>query len=144
VKKRGFTLLELCFVVAIIGILASIALPNYTIYVHRSRATEALVALESIAYLERVRVLEIGETIACEARPEKLPPPEGVAFEPTEAWRDLGFKMQGRVRFQYEVEKRGDKSFVARAKGDLDGDGVLSEYSLDGDTLRLTQKNPGG
>jgi prepilin-type N-terminal cleavage/methylation domain-containing protein len=144
VKKRGFTLLELCFVVGIIGILAAIAIPNYSVYQHRARSTEALIALESIGYLQRVRVLELGETIACEAQPAALPTSEGANFVATEAWKDLGFKMMGRVRFQYEVEKRGDKSFIARARADLDGDGEPSEYTLDGDTLVIAQRNPGG
>lgn len=143
-KKRGFTLLELCFVVGLIGILASIALPNYSIYRHRARATEAIVALESIAYLQRVRVLEIGESIACEARPAEVPSAEGAKFEQTDAWKDLGFAMQGEVRFQYEAVKKGDKGFTAIARGDLDGDGELSEYTLDSATMTLTQKNPGG
>ena len=47
-KQEGFTLIELMIVVAIIGILAAIAIPNFIAYQAKSRQSEAKVNLGAI------------------------------------------------------------------------------------------------
>lgn len=47
--QKGFTLIELMITVAIIGILAAIAIPNYNAYVRKARMTDAFNQLSTYA-----------------------------------------------------------------------------------------------
>lgn len=56
-NEKGFTLIELMIVVAIIGILASIALPAYQDYIARSQASESVVLLQSARTASEVELI---------------------------------------------------------------------------------------
>lgn len=52
--KKGFTLIELMIVIAIIGILAAVAIPMYSDYTKKSRTSEVSTTLKEMAQMQLV------------------------------------------------------------------------------------------
>lgn len=59
--QKGFTLIELMIVVAIIGVLSAIAVPAYQNYVAKSEAASALATLKSIMTPAELYIQEKGD-----------------------------------------------------------------------------------
>ena len=74
--------------------------------------------------------------------------PKGVqaTFTPDQGFSALAWTPGGPVRFQYEVQLQGPKSAVVVGHGDLNGDGVTSEYKLpisgEGPIGQMEETNP--
>ena len=123
-SQKGFTLIELMIVVAIIGILAAIAIPNFLQYQMKSRQAEAKVNLNAIKtsevafQAERGCYLGIGvEGATVAASTKTVPLAWGTGLAPVGAanfcltggtfvgtFRDVGFVASGSVQYRYKAQ----------------------------------------
>ena len=81
---RGFTLIELMIVVAIIGILAAVAIPAFMKYIRRSKTTEAAMNIRkmydsTVSYFESEHATATGDIIARQFPASKVWTPAGTA-----------------------------------------------------------------
>ncbi|MFL2936680.1 MAG: type IV pilin protein [Myxococcota bacterium] len=129
-NKKGFTLIELMIVVAIIGILAAIAIPNFIRFQLKSKSSEGKVNLAAIRTAEEGYMAEFGNYIAAGASPAVTGLGSSkIAFNDTGSaganFNTLGWAPEGNVYFSYGVGiSSTDNTFTATAAADIDGDGV--------------------
>ncbi|WP_280562279.1 pilin [Chromohalobacter sp. 48-RD10] len=117
-QQRGFTLIELMIVVAIIGILAAIAIPQYQNYVARSEVSSALATLKSLQ------------------TPAELAVQEG--YTPSAA-SDLGLSDSAVQNGKITVDQFGDDKKQPKLTFKFDDEGNFSN-----ETLTLERQDDGG
>ena len=154
--RRGFTLVELLAVVAIIGILATVAMLRYQAHLRDARASEAITLLQGIKggegtmQAERLTYLGCSDSLT-DFYPHATPDEKTYHWvQPSHpdvaCWRTLGVAPDGPTMFVFSVVAGGPGEtpptppgfapipvqtqpwFVAYAVGDQDGDGHLARF----------------
>jgi type IV pilus assembly protein PilA len=128
-RKGGFTLIELMIVVAIIGILAAIAIPNFLRFQLKAKSSEGKTNLAAVRTSEESYYSEFGTYVSSSASPAACGFNVKVQFinvDGANAGFDrLGWAPEGYVFFNYMVETGASASqFTATAQADIDNDGT--------------------
>lgn len=154
-RSAGFTTIELLIGVAIVGILATLAVPTFKSYVYKGRVSEAVTVLNEIKTRQETYRSRFGNYAAVSGggdwssaayTPATVPGAQPVMWPGGANWEELGLTWPGEVRFRYATvagapgstpptgSNLGNRNFwyAAQAEGDLDGDGntfILEVYS---------------
>jgi type IV pilus assembly protein PilA len=112
--KRGFTLIEVLIVIIILGILATLAIPQFTKMVKRAYLAEAWTGLGALKTAQEVYYMEDGTTFA-------------------NVIDDLDFEHPDNTRFCYDISAGNANGFKLTANGnETETNGVTAWLKRDG------------
>jgi len=125
-RRGGFTLIELMIVVAIIGILAAIAIPNFLRFQLKAKSSEAKSNLAAIRTAEESFFAEYGVYVSADPSPTAHGDNQKVNFTHAVAgkgFEQLGWSPEGQVYFNYAAATNtAADEFTADAAADIDAD----------------------
>ena len=129
-KRAAFTLVELMIVVAIIGILAAIAIPNFVAMQYRSKRAEVPANVDGIKMAE----LAYEATYDAFIQQTSFYPSSAVGkgqvdWPAGSAFDTIGWSPDGRVRGAYKVVSLSSTDLRVTGISDVDGDGSQARFT---------------
>jgi prepilin-type N-terminal cleavage/methylation domain-containing protein len=134
--ERGFTIIEVCVVVAIIGIIATVAIPLFLGQIKKTKLTEVSLAIDkarkdlSVYYANRSDMPPSSTGFmppadACSTGTGKTPPTAEPVWSTDPAFGALGFNIPEAGYFQYTWIRTSQTIGMLVMRMDLDCDGVF-------------------
>lgn len=126
----AFSLVELMVVVAITGILAAIAIPNYIDMQLKAKRGEIPVAIDGIRTCESAYASSFDTYLAVPVQPRPDSDLNKTMHEwvTSPEWDELGYFPNGGVRGNYQV-MAGETDFTVVGHGDMDNDDTLVVFT---------------
>ncbi len=128
--NRGFTIIEVMILLAIFGILAAIAVPNFVEMQYRAKRAEVPSNLDGIKTALLAYESAYGHLIE-----ETMPQPDGLPGKHLRPWRSgsnfdaIGWHPGGDVRGSYSITAVKPDDFVIQGFCDVDGDGQKAVFT---------------
>ena len=126
-NRKGFTLVELMIVVAIIGILAAIAIPNFVDMQYRAKRAEVPSNVDGIKTAELAYEASFDAFVSASQTPSSSPNKQQRPWPVGSNFDQLGWGPDGDVRGQYSVNT-STTDFTITGTSDVDGDGVPASF----------------
>ncbi len=125
-RRHGFSLVELMITLAIVGILASIAIPMYREAQGRARLAEVPMLLDGIVSAEvAYEASHDAYVLVWEFRPDEVPGKHARAWDGAD-FDTLGWSPDGAVRGSYAVFPSDAYGVEVHGISDVDGDSAWS------------------
>nr|MBC8188642.1 prepilin-type N-terminal cleavage/methylation domain-containing protein [Pseudomonadota bacterium] len=132
---HGFTLVEVMIVIAIIGILASIAIPSFLRYGLRTKSAEVKSNLGAIRVVEEAIFSEYGNYLSAAAEPAAIPGATAVSFnEATPDYAALLYTHSSTSTYHFPTftNDQGESKYY------------FSDFDIEGHDLKKQNQNYGG
>ena len=127
----GFSVIEFMILLALLGIVGAIGVPNFIEMQYRAQRAEVPTNLEGIRVASIAFQVAHGHVLV-----EEIPRPDAFPGQRERPWKkgtrfdELGWRPEGTVRGSYAIAPGEAEGFIVKGFCDVDGDGTQAQFQV--------------